>query len=137
MQVYLITEVLWGGELLDAVLERGSYSEADARLCFVQLLKGIEYLHRRWLACHLRNTNIAACLFSTLLLEPVPCLQSMQSHALSPFTSQEPPSISTSLMTTAAMLISMVCLILIWPSPLKHTIFPVLTLLQMTCQTCA
>lgn len=46
-KVYLITEVLWGGELLDAVLERGSYSEADARQCFVQLLRGIEYLHEK------------------------------------------------------------------------------------------
>ncbi|KAK9801988.1 hypothetical protein WJX73_007147 [Symbiochloris irregularis] len=46
-KVYLITEVLYGGELLDAVLERGSYSEADARLCFVQLLKGITYLHSK------------------------------------------------------------------------------------------
>lgn len=47
MQVYLITELLTGGELLDAVLERGSYSEADARLCFAQLLSGIDYLHSR------------------------------------------------------------------------------------------
>jgi len=46
-QVYLITELLLGGELLDAVLARGSYSEADARSCAVQLLRGIEYLHSR------------------------------------------------------------------------------------------
>ena len=56
VQVYLITELLTGGELLDAVLERGSYSEADARLCFAQLLSGIDYLHSRcglaaWLLC--------------------------------------------------------------------------------------
>ncbi|KAK9904665.1 hypothetical protein WJX75_000026 [Coccomyxa subellipsoidea] len=44
-RVYLITELLTGGELLDAVLQRGSYNEADARNCFVQLLRGIEYLH--------------------------------------------------------------------------------------------
>lgn len=47
MQVYLVTELLLGGELLDAVLERGSYSESDARLCFAQLLSGIDYLHSR------------------------------------------------------------------------------------------
>ena len=47
-KVYLITELLTGGELLDAVLERGSYNEADARLCFVQLLRGIEYLHSKY-----------------------------------------------------------------------------------------
>ncbi|KAK9818047.1 hypothetical protein WJX72_006277 [[Myrmecia] bisecta] len=46
-KVYLITELLTGGELLDAVLERGSYNEADARYCFVQLLRGIEYLHTK------------------------------------------------------------------------------------------
>jgi len=46
-QVYLITELLTGGELLDAVLQRGSYNEADARNCFVQLLRGIEYLHAK------------------------------------------------------------------------------------------
>lgn len=38
-------ELLTGGELLDAVLEKGSYSEADARLCFIQLLRGMAYLH--------------------------------------------------------------------------------------------
>lgn len=46
-QVYLILELLLGGELLDAVMAKGSYCEADARLCFVQLLRGIHYLHSR------------------------------------------------------------------------------------------
>lgn len=49
-RVYLITELLTGGEVLDAVLERGQYSEADARLCFVQLLEGIAYLHSKRVA---------------------------------------------------------------------------------------
>lgn len=44
-KVYLICELLPGGELLDAVLENGSYSEADARSCFAQLLRGLVYLH--------------------------------------------------------------------------------------------
>jgi serine/threonine protein kinase len=47
VQVFLITELLTGGELLEAVLQRGSYNESEARLCFMQLLKGIEYLHSR------------------------------------------------------------------------------------------
>ena len=47
MQVYLITELVTGGELLEAVLQRGSYSESEARLAFVQLLKGIQYLHSK------------------------------------------------------------------------------------------
>eukprot|EP00210_Caulerpa_lentillifera_P006126 g5853.t1 len=46
-KVYLITELLTGGELLEAVLEHGNYSEADARSCFRQVLKGIAYLHSK------------------------------------------------------------------------------------------
>lgn len=46
-KVYLITELVTGGELLEAVLQRGTYSEAEARLAFVQLLKGIAYLHSK------------------------------------------------------------------------------------------
>jgi serine/threonine protein kinase len=46
-QVYLITELVTGGELLEAVLQRGSYSEGEARLAFVQLLRGIQYLHSK------------------------------------------------------------------------------------------
>lgn len=36
-----------GGELLDAVLEKGHYSEADARSCFLQIMRAIQYLHSR------------------------------------------------------------------------------------------
>ncbi|WIA20191.1 hypothetical protein OEZ85_006039 [Tetradesmus obliquus] len=46
-KVYLITELVTGGELLEAVLQRGSYSEGEARLAFVQLLRGIQYLHSK------------------------------------------------------------------------------------------
>jgi serine/threonine protein kinase len=46
-QVYLICELVTGGELLEAVIRRGYYSEAEARLCFQQLLRGIDYLHSR------------------------------------------------------------------------------------------
>jgi len=44
-KVYLLTELLNGGELLDAVLDKGTYSERDARKCFINLLHGVEYLH--------------------------------------------------------------------------------------------
>jgi serine/threonine protein kinase len=40
-------EMLEGGELLDAVLEKGHYSEADARSCFLQIMRAIQYLHSR------------------------------------------------------------------------------------------
>lgn len=46
-KVYLITELLTGGELLDTVLERGNYTEADARSCFQQIVKGLAYLHSK------------------------------------------------------------------------------------------
>ena len=74
-KVYLVTELLDGGELLDTVISRGSYTERDARAIFksarapasaigrararqakqevaspqqprsVQVLEGLEYLH--------------------------------------------------------------------------------------------
>eukprot|EP00898_Chlorokybus_atmophyticus_P007826 jgi/Chlat1/8044/Chrsp73S07530 len=43
--IYLVTELLSGGELLDAVLDRGTYTEMDAKVCFRQLLHAIRYLH--------------------------------------------------------------------------------------------
>lgn len=46
-KVYLIMEMLSGGELLDAVLDKGHYSEADARSCFLQIVKAVQYLHSR------------------------------------------------------------------------------------------
>jgi len=49
-KVYLITEILSGGELLEAVLLKGHYSERDARLCFRKLLDGLCYLHERKIA---------------------------------------------------------------------------------------
>ena len=44
-QVYLVTELLSGGELLPAVVEYPGYSEAHARICFAQILDGLSYLH--------------------------------------------------------------------------------------------
>mmetsp|Transcript_14549 Transcript_14549/g.46250 ORF Transcript_14549/g.46250 Transcript_14549/m.46250 type:complete len:410 (-) Transcript_14549:256-1485(-) len=45
-KIYLITELLTGGEMLDALLELGVYSEGDARKCFIQLIQGLKYLHK-------------------------------------------------------------------------------------------
>ncbi|KAL4419974.1 hypothetical protein ABPG75_007072 [Micractinium tetrahymenae] len=42
----LVMELLPGGELLDLVLEKGPFSEDDARTVFRQLLEGVDYLHR-------------------------------------------------------------------------------------------
>lgn len=41
-----VMELLRGGELFDAVLEAGRYSEEDARAIFLQLISGVHYMHR-------------------------------------------------------------------------------------------
>lgn len=49
--VYLVSELLKGGELLDSVLDNPEgYSEDVARLCFQQLMEGIRYLHENGVA---------------------------------------------------------------------------------------
>eukprot|EP00210_Caulerpa_lentillifera_P006174 g5899.t1 len=49
--VYLVSELLKGGELLDAVLDQQEgYSEDIARSCFQQLMLGIHYLHSEGVA---------------------------------------------------------------------------------------
>lgn len=45
--VFMVTEVVHGGELLERITEEGSYSEADARRIIVQILKAVEYLHSK------------------------------------------------------------------------------------------
>jgi calcium/calmodulin-dependent protein kinase I len=43
--LYLVMELATGGELFDRIVERESYSEADAREVMWQLLNAIEYIH--------------------------------------------------------------------------------------------
>ena len=45
-KVYMVMELLQGGELLDAVLSMGMYTEADAKVIFKQILRSLEYLHQ-------------------------------------------------------------------------------------------
>ena len=49
-KVYLVTELLSGGELLKAVQSLDDYCESDARRCFFQILEGIKYLHKSGVA---------------------------------------------------------------------------------------
>mmetsp|Transcript_25516 Transcript_25516/g.87414 ORF Transcript_25516/g.87414 Transcript_25516/m.87414 type:complete len:481 (-) Transcript_25516:147-1589(-) len=46
-QVFIITELLKGGELLDAMLNLGSYTEDEARLIMKQLLEALAYMHKQ------------------------------------------------------------------------------------------
>ena len=44
-KVYIVTELVDGGELLDRVTEKGNYTEDDAGHLFRQILSGVAYLH--------------------------------------------------------------------------------------------
>mmetsp|Transcript_883 Transcript_883/g.2365 ORF Transcript_883/g.2365 Transcript_883/m.2365 type:complete len:159 (-) Transcript_883:1360-1836(-) len=44
-KVYLVTELVTGGELLDRVTEKGNYTEKDAANLIRQILEGVAYLH--------------------------------------------------------------------------------------------
>ncbi|KAI3424232.1 hypothetical protein D9Q98_009588 [Chlorella vulgaris] len=46
-RMYLIMQLLRGGELTDALKEQSHYSEADARTIFRQLIQAIQYLQSR------------------------------------------------------------------------------------------
>lgn len=46
-KVYIIMEYLRGGELLDAVIQKGSYNESDARTIFKQLIDAVNYMHAK------------------------------------------------------------------------------------------
>eukprot|EP01026_Neomeris_dumetosa_P050353 TRINITY_DN4412_c0_g1_i1.p1 TRINITY_DN4412_c0_g1~~TRINITY_DN4412_c0_g1_i1.p1 ORF type:complete len:392 (-),score=46.63 TRINITY_DN4412_c0_g1_i1:2722-3744(-) len=44
-KVYIVTELVSGGELLDRVTARGNYSERHAAILISQILEGVKYLH--------------------------------------------------------------------------------------------
>jgi len=46
-KVYIVTELVTGGELLDRVTEKGYYTEHDAANIISQILAGVNYLHSR------------------------------------------------------------------------------------------
>jgi len=45
--LYLVMELVTGGELFDRIVEKESYSEADAKDVMYQLLQALEYIHSR------------------------------------------------------------------------------------------
>lgn len=44
-KIFIVMELLWGGQMLDRIVERDHFSEMEAARCFVQIMSGIEYLH--------------------------------------------------------------------------------------------
>lgn len=46
-KVYLVMELVTGGELFDRIVERGSYTEKDASDLIRQVLEAVDYMHER------------------------------------------------------------------------------------------
>lgn len=49
-RVYIVTELLTGGELLDQLTAHEKFPEHDARRMMQQLLQAVEYLHQHGIA---------------------------------------------------------------------------------------
>ncbi|GMH42057.1 hypothetical protein BSKO_09976 [Bryopsis sp. KO-2023] len=46
-KIYMVMELLTGGELFDKIAEEGPMLESEARVIFQQLIEGLEYCHRQ------------------------------------------------------------------------------------------
>lgn len=86
-KVYIVTELVDGGELLDRVTEKGNYSEPEAAVLFSQILEGVWYLHQHGIVhrdlklenlimqvglhflCRRLNSVYATCYLSSIALE--------------------------------------------------------------------
>lgn len=44
--VYIVMELVTGGELFDRIVAKDHYSETEAASVFVQMIGAIEYIHR-------------------------------------------------------------------------------------------
>lgn len=45
LKVYLVMELVTGGELFDRIVEKGSYTEKDASALIKQILEAVDYMH--------------------------------------------------------------------------------------------
>ncbi|KAJ1513725.1 hypothetical protein HMI55_005285 [Coelomomyces lativittatus] len=50
-KIFLVMELVTGGELFDRIIEKGHYSEPEAAKLLVEILMGVDYLHSRGI-CH-------------------------------------------------------------------------------------
>lgn len=48
--LYLVLEIAPGGELFDAIVDRGNYTESDAARIVKQMLEAIQYIHKQGIA---------------------------------------------------------------------------------------
>jgi len=49
-KLYFVMELVTGGELFDRIVEKGSYSEDDARVLVRKIVSAIDYLHKQGIA---------------------------------------------------------------------------------------
>jgi len=49
-KLYFIMELVTGGELFDRIVEKGSYSEEDAKILVKKIVSAIDYLHKQNIA---------------------------------------------------------------------------------------
>lgn len=45
--IYIVLELLKGGELFDRIIKKGNYSEKDAIILITRLLQALEYIHSK------------------------------------------------------------------------------------------
>lgn len=51
MQIFIVLELITGGELFDKIVAEGRFDENTARFYFRQLIKGLKYCHGQGV-CH-------------------------------------------------------------------------------------
>lgn len=63
--VYVVTELMKGGELLDKILRQKFFSEREASAVLFTITKTVEYLHTQGVSFHLRQ-NVFSYWYSSL-----------------------------------------------------------------------
>jgi serine/threonine protein kinase len=51
VQIFIVLELIAGGELFDKIVAEGRFDEATARFYFRQLIRGVKYCHLQGV-CH-------------------------------------------------------------------------------------
>eukprot|EP01117_Protostelium_nocturnum_P012261 TRINITY_DN450_c0_g3_i1.p1 TRINITY_DN450_c0_g3~~TRINITY_DN450_c0_g3_i1.p1 ORF type:complete len:303 (-),score=63.59 TRINITY_DN450_c0_g3_i1:262-1122(-) len=69
--IYLVLELVTGGELFDRIVERGNYSEQDAAAVVAQILGAVSYLHSQGVVHRDLKPENLLCTNSTNKTDPV------------------------------------------------------------------